>query len=90
MRAVVILATVLECADRAYGGRLQWVSEILNEVLLFSSLLALAGIVLACCEAEQASLPAAAQGFRFERTFSKWHSLWRCPMLLNPRHRVRA
>jgi hypothetical protein len=44
----------------------------------------------ACCEAEQASLPAAAQGFRFERTFSKWHSLWRCPMLLNPRHRVRA
>jgi hypothetical protein len=47
MRAVVILATVLECADRAYGGRLQWVSEILNEVLLFSSLLALAGIVLA-------------------------------------------
>jgi hypothetical protein len=46
-RAVVILATVLECADRAYGGRLQWVSEILNEVLLFSSLLALAGIVLA-------------------------------------------
>jgi hypothetical protein len=24
------------------------------------------------------------------RGFSKWHSLWRCPMLLNPRHLVRA
>ena len=33
---------------------------------------------------------AAAPGFQCERTFSKWHSLWRCPMLLNPRHRVRA
>jgi hypothetical protein len=29
-------------------------------------------------------------GFRCERTFSKWHSLWRCPMLLNPRHLARA
>jgi hypothetical protein len=33
---------------------------------------------------------AAPPGFRCERTFSKWHSLWRCPMLLNPRHLVRA